>query len=105
MSAEGKKKGGIAGVSNAKHVPYRYVGGTHEHPVLTDPNARVAVNSAAASAKITSTYYMGLMGGAIAASLGFDKGFENWRDYLPQDGERTPLPEIKTAKPRRQQSW
>lgn len=84
MSAEGKKKRGIAGASNAKSIPYRYVGGTHDNPVLTDPAARLARTVTARNHRELATYNNGLLGGLLAAALGYEGGFENWREVLGQ---------------------
>lgn len=73
MSAEGKKKRGISGMSNAKSILYRYVGGSHDHPFLTDPLARIArTMSKGSDHQNTSTFLGGMVGGRLAELLGYD---------------------------------
>lgn len=82
MSAESKKKRGESGVANAKANPYRYQGGDYDHPVLMDPRAREALRSQPSDYKNTATYANGLMGGVLAAKLGFEGGFQNWKELI-----------------------
>ena len=78
MSADGKKKRGVSGASNAKAIPYRYSGGSHDHPVLRDGMARMARQVAGSNPKEFSIYATGMAGGVLWARLGFT--FPGWED-------------------------
>ena len=82
MSSESKKKRGESGVSNAKSNPYRYIGGSHENPVLTLQAARQALRERPSNFKATAHYANGMMGGALAALLGFK--FPGWEELKAQ---------------------
>lgn len=79
MSTESKKKRGVSGASNAKIIPYRYVGGSPAHPILFGAS-RDALRVAPSDYRQTSTYANGVLGGVLAAINGYE--FPGWQDYL-----------------------
>lgn len=70
MSSEGRAKRGIAGAKNAENIPYRGIGGSHEHPLLTGL-CQLARTMRASDYKDTSTYAVGVLGGMLADRLGY----------------------------------
>lgn len=71
MSSEGKKKRGESGVSNAKHIPFRYHGGTINRPAYNP--SKIALNVPGMDHG-GSTMARGFVGGLLAARLGY--GFD-----------------------------
>lgn len=68
MSAEGKKKRGVAGHSNAQGIPFRYHGGNYQRPVFN--RSKEALTSPAKDHG-GSTTARGFIGGMLAHKLGY----------------------------------
>ena len=85
MSAESKVKRGQAGVANANAVPFRLNGGDVQKPAFLTPETRLAKNGVVGLTdyRQTSNYMTGMIGGVIAARLGFGfPGDESYEQYL-----------------------
>ena len=78
------EKRGATGASNAKVIPYRYLGGTHDKPIPRTVVDRLARSVGASDFRETATYATGMYGGVLLARLGYTSGFEHWRNLDPK---------------------
>lgn len=65
------EKGGVSGATNAKHQPYRLVGGDHQSPLMFGLSCGGPRQVQPSDYHDTSTFEIGLIGGLLAARLGF----------------------------------
>ena len=65
-SSSPSKRKGVSGAQNAKHQPYRLVGGDHDHPRFFQTEMNMARGVRPSDFRQTAIYATGIQGGILA---------------------------------------